>query len=74
MGGAKLGGPHWVQGGFFARMRARGQVLAATEAELRARGLPIPKIPMSREKAFGIGLGCGLLIGLLIGLIFRQLT
>lgn len=65
MGGGGIGGGHWVQGGFFARRRARKQVLAATEAELRERGLPIPKARMSPEKIVVVGLVCILLAGML---------
>jgi hypothetical protein len=73
-GGAGGGGGYGPQGGFFARARARRQVLEATEAELRERGLPIPPVPMSQEKVFAIGFACGLFLGLLIGLIFWELT
>jgi hypothetical protein len=68
------GGGFGPSGGFFVRMRARRQLLAATEADLRERGLPVPEVPMSQEKVFGIGFACGLLLGLLIGLIFWELT
>ena len=73
MGGGGRGGGNWVQGGFFARLRARRQVLEATEAELRERGLPIPKVPMSKERSFGIGLLCAVVLGALIGLIVWKL-
>jgi hypothetical protein len=55
-------------------MRARRQVLEATEADLRERGIPIPPVPMSQEKVFAMGFACGLFLGLLIGLIFWELT
>jgi hypothetical protein len=71
MGGGGVGGPHWVQGGYFSRLRARRQTLAATEAELRARGLPVPTVPMLPEKIIAIGLLCLLLLALFFGLIFR---
>lgn len=74
MGGGGRGGGHWVLGGYFARMRARRQVLAATEADLRDRGLPIPKVPISREKVLGIALVCVLLLVLLVGLMVWKLT
>jgi hypothetical protein len=72
MGGGGGKGGNWVHGGYFARMRARRQVLTATEAELRDRGLPIPKVPMSQEKIIAICLVCGL-VGLLVWFIFRRL-
>ncbi len=71
MGGGGVGGRHWVQGGYFSRLRARRQTLAATEAELRARGLPVPTVPMLPEKIIAIGLLCLLLLALFFGLIFR---
>jgi hypothetical protein len=64
MGGGSGRGGHWVHGNYLARMRARRQVLAATEADLRERGLPIPKVPMSQEKVLAIVLLFGL-VGLL---------
>ena len=73
MGGG-LGGGHGPEGGYFARLRARRQVLNATEADLRERGLPVPPIPTSPERIFAAGFLCGLLLGLLIGLIFWELT
>jgi hypothetical protein len=73
-GGGVGGGGHWIQGGYIARIRARRQVIAATEAEMRDRGLPIPRVPMSQEKIFAIGFLCGLLLGLFVGLIFWELT
>jgi len=66
-GGGGGSGRHWVQGDYFARLRSRRQVLAATEAELRARGLPIPKVPMLPEKIIGIGVGLFLLSKLPVG-------
>lgn len=54
MGGG--GGRHWVQGGYFAR--------------LRARGLPIPAVPMLWVKIVGIGLLCVLLCALLVGVTY----
>jgi hypothetical protein len=74
VGGGGVGGGHGPQGGFFARWRARKQVLEAVEADLRERGLPVPPIPTSPQKIFGAGFLCGLLLGLLIGLIFWELT
>ncbi len=73
MGGGGAGGLG-PQGGIFARMRARRQVLDAVEANLRERGLPIPPVPMSQRRVFAVGFACGLLLGLLIGLIFWELT
>ena len=73
MGGG-LGGGFGPQGGYFARWRARHQVLSAVEADLRERGLPVPPIPTSPERIFAAGFLCGLLLGLLIGLIFWELT
>lgn len=49
MGGGGRGAGHWVLGGYLARRRARRQLLAATEADIRERGLPIPKVPTARE-------------------------
>jgi hypothetical protein len=72
MGGGGGGSArHWVQGGYFACQRARRQMLAATEAELRARGLPIPKVPMLPEKIIGIVLLGLVLLALLFGLAPR---
>jgi hypothetical protein len=79
-GGGVGGGLGWVGHGkgvvcaYIARRRARHQVLAAMEAEMTERGLPIPPRPMSQERIFAIGFSCGLLLGLLIGLIFWELT
>lgn len=69
MGGGGSGGRHWVVGGYLARLRARRQVLAATEAELRSRGLAVPKVPMLRSKVVGILVLCLLLFALLVRLI-----
>jgi hypothetical protein len=74
VGGGGVSGGYGPQGGFFARWRARNQVLEAVEADLRERGLPVPRIPTSPQKIFGAGFLCGLLLGLLIGLIFWELT
>lgn len=80
VGGGVGGGIGWVGhgrgaiGAYFARRRARRQVLDATEAMMTESGLPIPPTPMSQEKVFWIGFACGLLLGLLIGLIFWELT
>jgi hypothetical protein len=74
MGGGLGGGGFSPSGGFIARMCARRQMLDATEADLRERGLPIPSVPMSQEWIFAIGFACGLLLGLLMGLIFWELT
>jgi hypothetical protein len=52
MGGGGGRGGHWVHGGYFARMRARRQVLAAMEAELRNRGLPIPACSSRDRRGF----------------------
>ena len=41
------GGGFGPEGGFFEWLRARRQVLEATEADLRERGLPIPPVPTS---------------------------
>ena len=73
-GGLGGGGGHGPEGGIFARLRARRQVLEATEADLRERGLPIPPVPTSPAKIFAAGFVCGLLLGLLSGLIFWELT
>ena len=48
------GGRSAPQGGFIGRKRER-QVLEAVEADLRERGLPLPPVPMSREKVFVMG-------------------
>jgi hypothetical protein len=74
MGGGAGGGGGYVHGGVFARARARRQLLAATEADLRERGLEVPKVPMSQMKVFMLGFASGLTLGLLIGLIFWELT
>ncbi len=70
-GGGGGSGRHWVQGGYFARLRSRRQVLAATKAELRARGLPMPKIPILPEKIIGIVLLGLVLLALPFRLILR---
>jgi hypothetical protein len=74
-GGGSRGSGDWYGhdqgplGAFIARRRAKRQLLHAVEADLRKRGLPIPKVPMSRGKVFAIGLCCALFLGLLIWLI-----
>jgi hypothetical protein len=70
MGGGGGGGRHGVQGRYFARLRARYLVLEATEADLRARGLPVPAVPMLWVKIVGIGLLSVLLCALLVGVTY----
>jgi hypothetical protein len=74
MGGGAGGGGFAPHGGFIARWQARRQVLAAVEADLRARGLPLPEKPLCATKIYTAGFASGLSLGLLIGLIFWELT
>lgn len=78
MSGAGAGGGlgwtghgHGAFGASVARRRAVRQILDATEATLKERGLPVP---MSQAKVFWLGFLSGLCLGLLIGLVFWELT
>jgi hypothetical protein len=79
MGGGRGDGIGWVRyglgpvAGFLARRRARQRSFDAVEGIMREDGLSVPPRPMSRERAFGIGVLCLLLVGLLIGLIVWRL-
>jgi len=59
----------YFPGSLFARLRARRQMLEATEADLRERGIAVPPVRMSRGRFIAIAVASLMVLGLLTGLI-----
>jgi hypothetical protein len=59
----------YFPGSLVARLRARRQMLEATEADLRERGIAVPPVRMSRGRFIAIAVASLMMLGLLTGLI-----